>query len=61
MQKSWTMPVAQALQRHTGSWKAPLAKSVDPDLPQVVDSAGLAPELTEPRAQDLAHLRDTVE
>lgn len=30
MLKSWTMPVAQALQRHTGSWKAPMERPNDP-------------------------------
>jgi hypothetical protein len=24
MERSWSLPVAQALQRHTGSWKASL-------------------------------------
>jgi hypothetical protein len=40
MHKSWSIPVAQALQRHTGSWKAPIEK---PNIPEHSPQAALVP------------------
>jgi hypothetical protein len=61
MEKSWSLPVAQTLQRHTGSWKASLPIEVaagkrEPEqvtaAPEIV--ALLIPGLTQPISDSAA-------
>jgi hypothetical protein len=51
MEKSWSLPIAQTLQRHTGSWKlSPPLKTGEAALPLAVPSA----HATNDAAADLA-------
>jgi hypothetical protein len=61
MEKSWSLPVAQTLQRHTGSWKASLPIEVaagkrEPEqasaVPEII--ALLIPAVTQPISDSAA-------